>query len=121
MKFSPLRKNQIEGNAVFGVETKLVGKYDIGVAALNPYYSMEFKTTSPPPKSTGNNSHQTTHQLSDTQFRHKTIKLALNNFLNSPSLSGRERLIHLINNEPLSKSIRRGSFFVQGGAIESKR
>ena len=52
VKYSPLRKNHIEGNAVFGVETKLVGKYDMGVAALNPYYSMEFKTTSPPPKST---------------------------------------------------------------------
>ncbi len=121
VKFSPLRKNQIEGNTVFGVEIKLVGKYDMGVAALNPYYSMEFKTTIQPPKATRNNSHQSTHQLSDTQFRHKTIKLALNKFLDSPSLSGRERLIQLINNEPMTKSLRGGSFFVQGGAIESRR
>lgn len=121
VKFSPLRKNQIEGNAVFGVETKLVGKYDMGAAALNPYYSMELKTNIQAPKSTRSNNHQATHQLSDTQFRHKTIKLALNNFLDSPSLSGRERLIQLINNEPLTKSLRGGSFFVQGGAIESKR
>lgn len=121
VKYSPLRKYQIEGNTVFGVETKLVGKYDMGLAALNPYYSMEFKTTSPPSKSTRSNSNQATHQLSDTQFRHKTIKLALNNFLDSPSVSGRERLIQLINNEPLAKSFRGGSFFVQGGAIESKR
>ena len=69
VKFSPLRKYQIEGNAVFGVETKLLGKYDMGVAALNPYYSMEFKTTSPPPKSTRNNSHQATHQLSTIGLR----------------------------------------------------
>jgi hypothetical protein len=121
VKFSPLRKYQIEGNAVFGVETKLVGKYDMGVAALNPYYSMELKITSSSQKTSSSSIQQSTHQLSDTQFRHKTIKLALNNFLDSPSLSGRDRLIQLINNEPMSKSSRGGSFFVQGGAIESKR
>lgn len=100
------------------VPLNLRGPFDLGHAALNPYYSVEVHTAdtnpTPFPKTVVPISERKSG-LSDREFTKKTIRTLLGSFLDTPTRHDKQKLIALIESFDSVPILVRGSPFISGG------
>lgn len=100
------------------VPANLQGPFDLGPAALNPYYSVEVPTAAPNPLSFPKTVIPISERksgLSDREFTKKTIRTLLGSFLDTPTRHDKQKLIALIESFDSVPILVRGSPFVSGG------
>lgn len=103
----------------FTVDKRLFQNFDLGPARLNPYYSLDVASelkSHPVDKAKAFPRALRQSPLSDKEFEEKTLRSALNRFLDEPSLENRAKMSALLDAYMHRGSAIRHSPFLQAGA-----
>jgi len=114
-KFSPIAVLVGRDGKIFYKEKlNLSPDFDIGRGALEPFYSIEVPSEKIDKKiNLSSKQPRPKINLSDREFQKKIIRLALEDFLRSPTRQNRGKVIKLING--FGEAVRVGSPTVSGG------
>lgn len=116
--YTPIRVDQRHKFWQFWVPFNLREPFNLGPAALNPYYSVEVHTADTNPilfQKTVVPISERKSGLSDREFTKKTIRALLGSFLDTPTKHDKQKLIALIESFDSAPPISKGAPFLSGG------